>query len=950
MPTHQANTRRNTELALFIAAAVPVFVLYVMYLMNMSVELNLTTLAVPIGLTASFALAHVATRKFAPGADPAILPIVFLLSGIGIAFVTRLAPDLALGQVIWLFVSVAAMILTLALVPSVDKLAEYKFTMGIAGVILLLLPMVIGTEHGGSKLWLSFGPFSFQPGELAKILIVLFLASYLAENRELLSASTRRIGPLALPRPKMLAPLLVMWGISLLLVIFERDLGSALLFFTFFVVMIYVCTGRVSYVIFSIALLVIGGVACYMLFSHVQVRIQIWLDPFADASNKGLQIVQSLFSLADGKLFGTGIGKGLPTLIPVVESDFIFPAMGEELGLLGGSAILICYMLFAVRGFVTAARAKTDIAAFTAAGLTVAIAFQAFLIVGGTTRLLPLTGVTLPFMSQGGSSLLASFIIVGLLLKTGDEGTGHGAQIENAATPQTATYTHAAGGGRGRAVVQGAHARGRFSLNTAESGVLGRVALGKRLVALVTVFTVAFALLIANLTYIQVIQAEHYQTMPNNNHTIAKSAKVQRGAIITSDGATLAESTRADDGTYVRNYPLGNVATHTVGYLSTRYGATGVEAAFNETLTGHSDYSSWMSALNAMAGIESPGASVVLTLNAQMQRAVEDVLASYTGAIVVLDPTTGAVLAKASNPTFDYDDIGASMTGSTGNLVDRTTQTLYTPGSTFKTVTLAAALDTNKATLDTPYPAPAQIQVGGAPVTNIDNEEWSQLSLKDALAESANTVFGVVGGEVGPNALVSYARAFGYGTNLGQDFSCQASVMPKPEEMTEWETAWAACGQPVGQHASPAGPQATVMQNAVMAAAIANGGIAMNPYVVGHVLSPEGATTHTTQPKSLGQAVSSATAQSVKEAMLAVVESGTGTAAGVPGVKVAGKTGTAEVSETVSNSLFVGFAPYDQPTLAISICLEGEDVGEAASVAGRVLSACLSVQAMGAAA
>ena len=518
MPTHQANTRRNTELALFIAAAVPVFLLYAMYLMNMSVELNLTTLAVPIGLTASFALAHVATRKFAPGADPAILPIVFLLSGIGIAFVTRLAPDLALGQVIWLFVSVAAMILTLALVPSVDKLAEYKFTMGIAGVILLLLPMVIGTEHGGSKLWLSFGPFSFQPGELAKILIVLFLASYLAENRELLSASTRRIGPLALPRPKMLAPLLVMWGISLLLVIFERDLGSALLFFTFFVVMIYVCTGRVSYVIFSVALLVIGGVACYMLFSHVQVRIQIWLDPFADASNKGLQIVQSLFSLADGKLFGTGIGKGLPTLIPVVESDFIFPAMGEELGLLGGSAILICYMLFAVRGFVTAARAKTDIAAFTAAGLTVAIAFQAFLIVGGTTRLLPLTGVTLPFMSQGGSSLLASFIIVGLLLKTGDEGTGHGAQIENAATPQTATYTHAAGGGRGRAVVQGAHARGRFSLNTAESGVLGRVALGKRLVALVTVFTVAFALLIANLTYIQVIQAEHYQNAQQQPH------------------------------------------------------------------------------------------------------------------------------------------------------------------------------------------------------------------------------------------------------------------------------------------------------------------------------------------------------------------------------------------------------------------------------------------------
>lgn len=950
MAARQGNTRRNTELALTISAAIPVFALYAMYLANMAVPLSFSSLAVPIGLTASFAVAHVATRKFAPGADPAILPIVFLLSGIGIAFVTRLAPDLAVGQVAWLFVSVAAMICTLVFVPSIDKLAEYKFTMGIAGVVLLLLPMLIGTERGGSKLWLTFGPFSFQPGEIAKILVVLFLAAYLAENREMLSASTRRIGPLALPRPRMLAPLLVMWGISLLLVIFERDLGSALLFFTFFVVMIYVCTGRVSYVIFSVALLAIGAVACYALFSHVQVRIQIWLDPFSDPSNKGLQIVQSLYSLADGGLIGTGIGKGLPTLIPVVESDFIFSAIGEEMGLLGGAAVLICYMLFVVRGLVTAARAKSDVAAFTAVGLTVAIAFQAFLIVGGTTRFLPLTGVTLPFMSQGGSSLLASFVIVGLLLKTGDEGTGHDTQMEMSAPAQQATtYAPAEGGGKHRAVVHGAHARGRYGMVTAESGVLGRVALGKRLVALVTLFTIAFALLIANLTYIQVVRAGSYQSMPNNNHTIAKSAKVQRGAIITSDGATLAESVQAEDGTYVRTYPLGNVATHTVGYLSTRFGATGIEATLNETLTGHADYSSWLSALNALAGVETPGSSVVLTLNAQMQNAVEEVLANYTGAIVVVDPTTGAVLAKASNPTFDYEDIGSSLSGSTGNLVDRATQTLYTPGSTFKVLSLSAALDTGKATLESTYPAPATVEIGGAPVTNINEEAWPSLTLRDALAESANTVFGALGTEVGANALVSYARAFGYGSNIGQDFSCQPSLMPKPEEMTEWETAWAACGQPVGQHASPAGPQTTAMQNAVMVAAIANGGIAMNPYVVGHVLSPEGATTATTKPKALGQAVSSATAASVKEAMLAVVEEGTGTPARVSGVKVAGKTGTAEVSETVSNSLFVGFAPYDQPTLAVSICLEGEGSGEASKVAGQVLASCLNVQAMGAA-
>ncbi|MEE1273270.1 MAG: FtsW/RodA/SpoVE family cell cycle protein, partial [Olegusella sp.] len=399
MNARSINTRRNTELMLLVLAAVPVILLYAMYLTNMQVALSFSSLSVPLGLFGAFAVAHLAIRRLAPGADPAILPLVFLLSGVGITFVTRLAPDLATGQVMWLFLSVAAMVATLVLVPNLDDLAQYKFTIGIAGVALLLLPMLIGKEISGSKLWIQFGPFSFQPGELAKILITLFLAAYFAENREMLSASSLKVGPLSLPRPRMLAPMLVMWGLSLLVVVFERDLGSALLFFTFFVIMLYVCTGRVSYVIFFALMLAVGGVFCYHFFGHVQTRVQIWLDPFVDPSNKGLQIVQSLYSLADGGMVGTGIGKGLPRLIPVVESDFIFSAIGEEMGLLGGSAVLICYLLLAVRGLSTAARAKSDVSAFTAVGLTSAIVVQAFLIVGGVTKLLPLTGVTLPFTS-----------------------------------------------------------------------------------------------------------------------------------------------------------------------------------------------------------------------------------------------------------------------------------------------------------------------------------------------------------------------------------------------------------------------------------------------------------------------------------------------------------------------------------------------------------------------
>ena len=848
------------------------------------------------------------------------------------------------------------MIATLVLVPNIDELAEYKFTIGIAGIALLLLPMLIGTARGGSKLWLVIGPFSFQPGELAKILIVLFLAAYLAENRELLSASTRTIGPLALPKPRMLAPLLIMWGISLLVVVFETDLGSALLFFSFFVIMLYVCTGRVSYIIVSVGLLAIGAVLSYSLFAHVQTRVQVWLDPFSDAQNKGMQIVQSLYSLADGGIVGTGIGKGMPTLIPVVESDFIFSAIGEEMGLLGGSAVLICYLLFAIRGLATAARAKSDIAAFTAVGLTSAIVVQAFVIVGGVTRFLPLTGVTLPFMSQGGSSLLASFIILGLLLRTGDEGTGRNSEMKMTERPSSAmlagSYTSQTSGGS--PVARSAHMRSHFGMLTPESGVLGRVALGKRLTVLVVVFSVMIGALIVNLSYIQVVKAKDYQDMPMNNHTIAKSERVQRGAIITSDGVTLAESVMQADGTYVRSHPQGSLASSTVGYVSTQYGASGIESSFNSILTGKSDYTSWMNALYSAAGIKTPGSSVVLTINSQMQKAAENALSGHKGAIVVLDPTTGAVLAKATSPGIDYDNISAAMTGAdnSGSLIDRTTQTLYTPGSTFKVLSLSAAIDSSQAKLSDSYSAPASIDIGNAPVTNFQGESWNKLTLEEALQYSANTVFGQLGVKIGAKVLVNYANAFGYGTALGQDFSTTASLMPDPAEMTEWETAWAAVGQPVGQHASPAGPQVTVMQNAVVAAAIANGGIVMNPYVVDHILTPEGATSSTTQPKSLGQAVSTDTAGQVKEAMLQVVEHGTGAKAKVRGVKVAGKTGTAEVSSDTSNSLFIGFAPYDKPTLAISICIEGNKgesmSGVAAGVAGQVLANCLNVQAMGA--
>ena len=324
-------TRRNLELALLCIGAPIVILLFAMLALNQGQRLGLTTLGVPIGLFVAFLISHLSIRKLAPDADPAILPLVFVLSGTGIAFVTRLAPDLAFNQVIWLFVGVACMIVILLFSRRLEKLANYKYTLMAIGFVLLLSPLIpgLGQEIYGSRIWLSIGSFSFQPGELAKVVIVLFLASYLSSNRELLSIFTWRIGPFRLPDIRTLAPMLIMWAISLLIVIFEKDLGSALVFFFVFLSMLYVATGKKFYLIVGVLLMVLGCVGAYLGFSHVQVRVANWLDPFRDPQNAGFQMLQGLYSMADGDLFGVGIGRGLCDQIPIVESDFIFAAIAE---------------------------------------------------------------------------------------------------------------------------------------------------------------------------------------------------------------------------------------------------------------------------------------------------------------------------------------------------------------------------------------------------------------------------------------------------------------------------------------------------------------------------------------------------------------------------------------------------------------------------------------------
>ena len=366
--------------------------------------------------------AFIVIRRVAPLADPALFPTAGVLTGLGFAMIFRLSGGLAAEQATWVAVGLAAFCGTLLLVRDHRQLDAYTYTIGLLGIGLLLLPIVpgIGRTINGARLWVSLGPVGFQPSEIAKVLLVVFLASYLNAKKELLQVATARLGPLRLPAAKHLAPVLVAWATSLAVLFLQRDLGASLLYFGIFVVMLWVATGRAAYVVIGGILFVAGAWLGYLAFSHVQLRVDVWLhalDPKKVFEQGYGQVAQAQFGMATGGLVGTGLGRGSPGLVPFASTDFIFAAFGEELGLLGTTALLLMYVVLVGKGIAIALRSSDGFSKLLAAGLATIIGLQTFVIVGGVTRVIPLTGVTLPFVSYGGSSLVSNFVLLALLVR-----------------------------------------------------------------------------------------------------------------------------------------------------------------------------------------------------------------------------------------------------------------------------------------------------------------------------------------------------------------------------------------------------------------------------------------------------------------------------------------------------------------------------------------------------
>jgi cell division protein FtsW (lipid II flippase) len=422
-------TRRGTELFLLLFAFAIVALAYVNVTFALHGNIQVDGLPAIGGVVALFLGAHILIRRVAKHADPLLLPIAALLNGIGLVVIYRIHAADPTGtptagtQLLWTAVAMVAFALTLLVVRDHTILQRYRYLAMLVGLVLLVLPAIVGSNINGAKIWIRAGGFSLQPAEIAKLLLMVFFASYFVAKRDVLALASRRFLGVDFPRARDLGPVAIAWVVSLAVLVFEKDLGTSLLFFGIFIVMLYVATERTSWVIIGFLLFGVGAFAAYKMFGHVQARVDVWLHPFSnnpDIVRNSYQLRQALFGMASGGVPGTGLGQGHPNIVPFAYSDFVLSSIGEELGLAGFMAIIVMFALIAERGLRTSLSVRDGFGKLLAMGLAFSVTWQLFIVAGGVTRLIPLTGLTTPFVSYGGSSLLANWIIIALLLRISD--------------------------------------------------------------------------------------------------------------------------------------------------------------------------------------------------------------------------------------------------------------------------------------------------------------------------------------------------------------------------------------------------------------------------------------------------------------------------------------------------------------------------------------------------
>jgi cell division protein FtsW (lipid II flippase) len=837
----------------------------------------------------SFAFLHAVLCRHLPRRDPYLLPLCALLTGWGLLSIARLAPRFLARQVAWVPISALAAAGAVCLSRDLRWLRRFRYTWLLGGLALLATTLVIGVNPSGygPRLWLGVCGVYFQPSELLKLLMVVFLASYLAEKRELLVSAGRTIGRVRLPPLAYIAPLLVMFGLAMVLLAWQQDLGAAMLFFFTFLAVLYVATADRRYVLLSLFLFVLLGLAGYALSSRVELRVDAWLDPWREAADRSYQIVQSLYAFGAGGVFGQGLGLGYPTYIPAVHTDFVFAAITEEYGLLGALAVVALYTLILWRGFGAAARAAGPFQCFLASGLTSGLVIQAWVIMAGNAKLTPIAGVTLPFVSYGGSSLLVSFITLALLLRVSARDTepATGKDIVRAARP------------------------------TIRAAALALCA--------------ALILLGATCGYWGIARADYLAGRGDNPRRVLYEERIVRGVIVDRAGSALAATEVAEDGTVTRLYPV-QAAAPAVGYASLRYGTDGIEAAFDDRLRGEAGRSPWEAAWDSLLHLPPQGSDLQLTIYAPLQVSAQELLLPYSGAVVLLEVSGGDILLLGSSPSFDAatldEDWEELRDDPAAPLLNRAVRGLYQPGSALQTVVLAEALVGGAASLDDPV-------AGGDMSVRIDTASLGcagavvdPATLGDAYRGACPAPFGDLGERLGGGGL---ARAFE---------RWLLTVPPSleiPSEAAGWErSVLTSTGslreEAIGQGALTVSP----LRMALVAAALGNDGMMPAPRLATHIRHSEGDWLELAREGQPAQVL----APELAQALLRTWHLHRETIAGHLSQAVSGEG-------REPHTWFLGLAPAGDPRFAVVVLLEEASEAEpAAEIGVQLLETALASQ------
>jgi cell division protein FtsW (lipid II flippase)/cell division protein FtsI/penicillin-binding protein 2 len=844
-----------------------------------AIRLSLATSACLV----SFAAAHLFLNRTLPHRDPFLLPTAALLTGWGLLFIGRLATNFLLRQAAWLLVSTAVFLFIVRVGDSLRWLRRFRYTWLLGGLALLAATLTFGVNPSGygQRLWLGAWGVYFQPSELLKLLMIIFLASYLAEKRPLLVSEGRRIGRWRLPPLAYVGPLLAMFGLAAVLLAWQQDLGAAMLFFFTFLAMLYLTTGQWEYVAAGLALFVVVGLAGYRLSARVALRVDGWLNPWPEAADRTFQIVQSLLAFGAGGVFGQGLGQGSPTYIPAVHTDFVFAAVGEEFGLAGTLAVIGLYGVLLWRGFRIAAsrlgsgsgnetHAPRPFEGFLAAGLTAGLVIQAWVIMAGNAKLAPIAGVTLPFMSYGGSSLLISFIALGLLLRISSPAN----DVRSKASEVANLPTHP------HAQTPLLHLAGALSL--------------------------ALALLAATCGYWAVVRAEPLRARGDNPRRVLYERRVVRGRILDREETVLASTEVSDDGSVTRRYPAPETAP-AVGYASLRYGTGGIEAAFDSELRGEAGQGELMAAWSELLHRPPHGTDVQLTLDVALQTQAQEALAGGAGAVVLLDAATGDVLALASNPTFNPERLDEDWErlseDPSAPLVNRATQGLYQPGAALQTIVVAEALRAGCANLADPVPnATASVRVNGTTV-GCSAALSEPGTLADAYAAACPMPVADLGECLGIEGIEQAIARWGFTTPPRLEIpTVAADWVAEPLSTTASLRAEA-----IGQGSLTVSP----LQMALVAGTLANDGRMPAPRLVLRVQDAAGKWQE--QP-ALGEPRVVVATQVAGE-LLSEWQRTDDTVAAYWGTAIAGK-------EQPPHTWFLGVAPADAPRYAVAVLLE----------------------------